>query len=73
MDRQFIHKISQYLPSQYIEISESYFNHRSFQVQFGDSISKVKPIAAGIPQGSILGPLLYVLYTAEVLAIRPPP
>jgi len=42
------YKISQNLLSLHIEILESCFNDRFFQVQLGDSILEVKPMVAGV-------------------------
>lgn len=61
-----LHKVSRYLPSQYVQILESYLKERYFQVQYGEATSSVKPINAGVPQGSVLGPHLYILYTSDI-------
>lgn len=61
-----LHKVSRYLPAYVIGVLESYLTKRQFQVHFGQSISELKPIAAGVPQGSVLGPLLYTLFTADI-------
>jgi len=48
---------------------QSYLNGRSYSVTHGSSVSDVVYLACSVPQGSVLGPLLFVLYTAELVDI----
>ena len=42
--------------------SEILLQRAPLQVQFSDGSSETKPIVAGVPQGSVPGPLLYVMH-----------
>ena len=47
-------------------LEKSYLKDRHFYVKHGTDFSKLYPIHSGMPQGSALGPLLYLLYTADL-------
>jgi hypothetical protein len=48
------------------KIIQSFLTNRSFAVHLNDSKSRIHRIHAGVPQGSVLGPILYNIFTADI-------
>jgi len=60
LERQFgIHDVA-------LEWFRSYLQGRSFRVIYGQSTSATIHIVCSVPQGSVLGPRLFILYKADL-------
>ncbi|CAH2086206.1 unnamed protein product [Euphydryas editha] len=61
-----LYKIKAFLPHSFYLLLESYLTDRIFQVREDGELSHIHDIMAGVPQGSVLGPVLYTIYTADL-------
>lgn len=53
-----------------LKILLSFLKHRSFQVHVNGSLSENKRIPFGVPQGSVLSPVLYNIFVSDVVMVN---
>ena len=54
------------IPTKMVRVLSSFINSRTIKVKVGETISKVVELKAGTPQGSVLSPLLFLLYVNDL-------
>jgi hypothetical protein len=58
------------VPLAMTQLIQSFLEKRSFRAKINDTLSEPHPIEAGVPQGSVLSPLLYAAFTADIPKTR---
>jgi hypothetical protein len=55
------------VPLAMVRLLNSFLNRRVFHAKIGQVLSTQREIQAGVPQGSVLSPTLYAIFTADIL------
>lgn len=61
-----LYKLKMSLPFPHYSLIKSYIENRFFYTKINGEQSTLHEIESGVPQGSVLGPVLYTIFTADI-------
>jgi len=61
--KELLHKLRNILPYNLYTILQSYITDRYFYIKYDNECSDIMPVSGGVRKGSVLAPILYMIYT----------